>query len=53
MVFSLRKIRVQNMFNFVHLYELTSLTKTMNYENKFSSYVRVNMVKCLGTSISV
>jgi len=28
------------MFNFVHNYELTSITKTTNYENKFSSYVR-------------
>lgn len=37
----------------MHNYESISITKTMNYEQKFSSYVRVNMVKCLGTSISV
>ena len=41
------------MFNSVHNYEVMSITKTMNYENKFLSYVRVNMIKCLGISISV
>ena len=51
-VFSLRNIPVQNMFNFVHNYESTSITKTMHYEQKLLSYIGVNMVKCLGTSIS-
>jgi hypothetical protein len=53
MVFSLRQIPVENMFNFVHNYKSTPVTKMIDYEKKkFSSYIGVNVIKCLGASVS-